>query len=107
MAGTRAGGLKTRETMYQKHGKDFYKEIGRKGGQNGHTGGFASSQELAKRAGAKGGKISKRGKSKMNVKLTKVQLEMIKHFKETKSITTACTLATTLVAMVEGVENGD
>lgn len=55
----------------------------------------------------KGGRMSKRGKSKMNIKLTKVQLEMIKHFKETKSITTACTLATTLAAMVEEVENGN
>lgn len=64
MAGTKAGGIKTRETMYQRHGKDFYREIGRKGGQNGHTGGFASNPELAKIAGSKGGKISKRGKAR-------------------------------------------
>ena len=41
------------------------------------------------------------------LELTQDELEMIKHFKETKSITTACTLATTLVSMVEGVENGN
>ncbi len=64
MSGTKAGGIKTRETMYQRHGKDFYREIGRIGGRNGHTGGFASDPELAKRAGAKGGKISKRGKAR-------------------------------------------
>ena len=64
MSGTKAGGIKTRETMYKRHGKDFYREIGRKGGQNGHTGGFASNPELARKAGAKGGKISKRGKAR-------------------------------------------
>jgi len=64
MSGTKAGGIKTRETMYQRHGKDFYRKIGRIGGKNGHTGGFASDPELAKRAGAKGGKISKRGKAR-------------------------------------------
>lgn len=64
MSGTKAGGIKTRETMYKKHGKDFYREIGRIGGQNGHTGGFAANRELAKIAGSKGGKISKRGKAR-------------------------------------------
>lgn len=64
MAGTKAGGAKARETNYEKYGDDFYKNIGRKGGKNGHTGGFAANHELAKIAGAKGGKISKRGKAK-------------------------------------------
>lgn len=64
MAGTKAGGIKTRETMYKKHGKDFYREIGRMGGKNGRTGGFAANRELAKIAGSKGGKISKRGKAR-------------------------------------------
>lgn len=63
MSGTREGGLKARETNKIKHGKDFYQRIGRKGGKNGHTGGFASNPELAKIAGAKGGRISKRGKA--------------------------------------------
>ena len=60
MAGTKAGGVKTREAIYAKHGREFYREIGRKGGQNGHTGGFAANPELAKKAGAKGGRISTR-----------------------------------------------
>ena len=61
MAGTKAGGLKARETNIAKHGSDFYARIGAKGGRNGHTGGFAANPELAKRAGAKGGRISRRG----------------------------------------------
>lgn len=60
MAGTKAGGKKTAATNIERHGKNFYREIGAKGGRNGHTGGFASNPELAKIAGAKGGRISKR-----------------------------------------------
>ena len=66
MAGTKAGGQKAAATNKYKYGKDFYAEIGRKGGRNGHTGGFAANPELAKIAGAKGGRISKRGKAKKN-----------------------------------------
>lgn len=64
MAGTKAGGLKASATNISKYGVDFYKRIGQKGGRNGHTGGFASNQELARIAGAKGGRISRRGKAK-------------------------------------------
>ena len=63
MAGTKAGGMKARETNYRKHGADFYARIGKKGGQNGHTGGFAYNPALAKVAGARGGKKSKRGRA--------------------------------------------
>ena len=63
MAGTKAGGVKARETNYKKHGRDFYARIGSKGGRNGHTGGFAANPELAKRAGAIGGRRSRRGKA--------------------------------------------
>ena len=66
MAGTKAGSEKAANTNKAKYGKDFYAEIGRKGGRNGHTGGFAANPELAKIAGAKGGRISKRGKAKKN-----------------------------------------
>ena len=66
MAGTKAGGQKAAATNKSKYGKSFYAEIGRKGGRNGHTGGFAANPELAKIAGAKGGRISKRGKAKKN-----------------------------------------
>lgn len=61
MAGTKEGGLKAAATNKEKYGLEFYREIGRKGGQNGHTGGFAANRTLARLAGAKGGKISKRG----------------------------------------------
>lgn len=64
MAGTRLGGMRAAETNKKLHGADFYAKIGRKGGQNGHTGGFAANPELAKIAGAKGGRKSKRGKAK-------------------------------------------
>lgn len=63
MAGTKAGGRKAAETNRKKYGDEFYMNIGRKGGQNGHTGGFAANPELAKIAGRKGGLISKRGKA--------------------------------------------
>lgn len=66
MAGTKAGGLKARETNIKLHGIDFYKRIGSMGGKAGDPTkkGFASNIERAKKAGAKGGKISKRGPAK-------------------------------------------
>lgn len=71
MVQTREGGKKTAQTIKEKWGSDFYREIGRKGGKNGHTGGFASNvvgrdgltgKERARIAGRKGGTISKRKK---------------------------------------------
>ena len=62
MAGTKAGGLKAAATNKTRHGKDFYAKIGAKGGKNGRTGGFAANPELARLAGAKGGRISRRRK---------------------------------------------
>lgn len=64
MAGTREGGRKAAETNKKKYGHDFYASIGRKGGRNGHTGEFAANPELARIAGAIGGRKSKRGKAK-------------------------------------------
>lgn len=64
MAGTKAGGAKAAATVRRLYGDDFYKNIGRKGGENGHTGGFAANRELARAAGAKGGRISRRGPAK-------------------------------------------
>lgn len=60
MAGTRQGGIKAAAVIKAKHGYDFYAKIGAKGGANGNTGGFAANPALARIAGAKGGKISKR-----------------------------------------------
>lgn len=62
MAGTKAGGQKAALRNRQKHGADFYARIGAKGGKNGRTGGFAANPELARVAGAKGGRISRRRK---------------------------------------------
>jgi general stress protein YciG len=64
MPGTKLGGLKAAETNKIKYGPDFYRNIGRKGGTNGHSGGFAANPTLARLAGAKGGRLSKRGPAK-------------------------------------------
>lgn len=64
MAGTKAGGLKAAATNKELYGEAFYARIGQKGGKVGGMKGFAVNPELAKIAGAKGGKISKRGKAK-------------------------------------------
>lgn len=64
MAGSKQGGKKAAQTNYERHGKDFYREIGRKGGaaKVGNKG-FALNPQLAREAGRKGGLVSKRGKS--------------------------------------------
>ncbi|MGF2565615.1 KGG domain-containing protein, partial [Ralstonia pseudosolanacearum] len=51
MSGTKAGGMKAAATNKAKYGKEFYARIGKKGGQNGHTGGFAANPALARIAG--------------------------------------------------------
>lgn len=61
MSGNRSGGLKAAAKNLA-NDPEFYKKIGRKGGQNGKTGGFAANHELARIAGAKGGRISRRRK---------------------------------------------
>lgn len=69
MAGSKAGGAKAAATNKARYGEDFYSRLGKKGGQNGHTGGFASHEvgddgltgfQRAHVAGKKGGHISKR-----------------------------------------------
>jgi general stress protein YciG len=62
MAGTKAGGLKAAAKNLQKD-PNFYAKIGAKGGRNGRTGGFAANPDLARIAGAKGGRISRRKKT--------------------------------------------
>lgn len=57
---------KWRQTMIEKYGSvtDKMRETGRIGGRNGrgpdYEGGFAANHERAKKAGAKGGRISRR-----------------------------------------------
>lgn len=67
MAGTKAGGIKARDKNYELYGKDFYKIRGAEGGKagtkaKGSVKGFAADPFRARTAGAKGGKISRRGK---------------------------------------------
>ena len=62
MAGNKEGGLKCAAANKAKFGEDFYRKIGAQGGKNGHTGGFFANRELARIAGAKGGRISRRTK---------------------------------------------
>lgn len=66
MSGNREGGLKAAKTNIEKYGKDFYSEMGRKGG-SGHRPEkryFHMHPEVARIVGAKGGRKSKRGKAK-------------------------------------------
>lgn len=69
MAGSKAGGAKAAATNKEKYGPDFYRNIGKLGGHNGRTGGFASEKigkdgltghERAVHAGRKGGLNSSR-----------------------------------------------
>ncbi|MGF7229007.1 MAG: hypothetical protein ACQR33_03375 [Candidatus Saccharibacteria bacterium] len=62
MAGTPKGGAAAAETNKQKYGADFYAKIGAMGGKKGRTGGFYANRDLARAAGAKGGRISRRTK---------------------------------------------
>jgi uncharacterized protein len=62
MAGTKQGGKAAASTNKTKYGADFYAKIGAMGGKKGRTGGFYANRELARIAGAKGGRISRRSK---------------------------------------------
>ena len=62
MAGTVEGGKKAAAKNIARDAL-FYAKIGAIGGQKGHTGGFAANPELARIAGRKGGKISRRKKA--------------------------------------------
>lgn len=72
MAGTKIGGAKAAETNRLRHGDDFYKLIGSRGGKISKGGGFKSDRvgsdgltgrERASLAGRKGGRRSRRGPS--------------------------------------------
>lgn len=66
MSGSITGGKLAAKTNKERYGDDFYKIIGAEGGKAfyGKPKGFAANRELAKEAGAKGGKISRRGPAK-------------------------------------------
>ena len=63
MAGTITGGKAAAATNKSRHGSDFYAKIGAKGGKKGKTGGFFANRDLAREAGRKGGRISRRTKA--------------------------------------------
>lgn len=62
MAGTKLGGKRAAQTNKAKYGEGFYAKIGAMGGKKGTTGGFFANRELARTAGAKGGRKSRRTK---------------------------------------------
>jgi uncharacterized protein len=68
MSGTQAGGIKARDTNKKKYGNDFYSKMGAIGGKKTGIKGFALNRELARTAGAKGGKLSRRGRAIKTVK---------------------------------------
>lgn len=84
MSGTKEGGKRAATTNKAKHGEDFYKSIGHKGGSKSHpeTRPFTTNPELAKRAGRAGGLKSKRGKAKPkdHQEAKSHQEEIKKHF---------------------------
>lgn len=63
MAGSKIGGKSAATTNKAKYGADFYVKIGALGGKLSRTGGFYANRELARTAGAKGGRMSKRRKA--------------------------------------------
>lgn len=62
MSGTRKGGQRAAATNKELYGDDFYRKIGSKGGQQKpcKPRGFAANPALARIAGAKGGRASRR-----------------------------------------------
>jgi general stress protein YciG len=71
MAGNREGGLLAAQKNLERYGEDFYRVIGRKGGLKTHIDGskpkgFATNIPLAREAGRRGGKKSKRRPSDRN-----------------------------------------
>lgn len=64
--GTLEGGKKAAKANLERHGQNYYSELGKLGGKAKHSKprGFAANPELAKRAGKLGGQLSKRGPSK-------------------------------------------
>lgn len=60
MAGTVHGGQKAANTNKERYGKEFYVKIGAAGGKKSRGGGFAANPELAREAGRKGGKASRK-----------------------------------------------
>lgn len=83
MSGTKAGGKKAAATNVKMYGKGFYGRIGTIGGRNGRgKGGFASNPALARKAGAKGGRISKRGAARKRWNWVEIIPKALKMYNE-------------------------
>lgn len=101
MAGTKEGGLKGKQTLYETYGEDYFKEMGRKGGKaKSPLKGFGSSHQRAVEAGRKGGKISKRGKHTMYIRLTQEQINYLNHYYLYQDVVSACDLALSLATKI-------
>lgn len=79
MSGTKAGGQKTAQYLFEEYGPDYFRKIGRLGGLQGRTGGFASlkvgadglnGKERASRVGSIGGKKSRKPEVNWTLGLT-------------------------------------
>jgi general stress protein YciG len=81
MPGNKQGGKTAATTNKARHGNDFYKVIGSKGGKRGHTGGFAANPVLAQFAGKKGGLMSTRKKNMSAEEKTEHQKNAIAEYK--------------------------
>ena len=104
MSGTVEGGRKAAKTNLERHGKDFFRNIGQKGGHNSRKGGFACDKvgkdgltgpERARIVGAKGGRVSVRG-SVMDDIWARHKKEIVMAYQSGKSLTA--------IAKILGVE---
>ena len=66
MSGTKAGAMKAKKTIVERHGEDHFQKIGSIGGKRkSPLKGFGGmTPEKRRTAGAKGGRISRRGPAK-------------------------------------------
>lgn len=66
MSGTKAGGMKAKRTIIERHGEDYFQNIGSIGGKRKSPlkgfGGMTPEKRIE--AGRKGGTISRRGPAK-------------------------------------------
>lgn len=60
MSGTRAGGVRAAATNKLRYGPNYYRQLGKKGGEVSRGGGFAANSQLARTAGRMGGQVSRK-----------------------------------------------
>lgn len=63
MSQTKSGAAKATKILYERYGKNYFKEMGRKGGKVCVPKGFSENRERASWAGRLGGLRTKRKKS--------------------------------------------